>query len=75
MVDLRKVTAPVLNIYAEADTIIPPRTARVLSGKLGTNDYTELGLRGGHIGVFVSSKSQGIVGKTIAEWLAERDQS
>jgi polyhydroxyalkanoate synthase len=72
-VDLRNVTAPVLNIYAESDTIIPPLTARALDGKLGTDDYTELGLRGGHIGVFVSSKSQGIVGKAIADWLADRD--
>jgi polyhydroxyalkanoate synthase len=72
-VDLRQVTMPVLNIYAEADTIIPPRTSRALDGRLGTEDYTELGLRGGHIGVFVSSKSQGIVGKGIADWLVERD--
>jgi polyhydroxyalkanoate synthase subunit PhaC len=72
-VDLQRVTMPVLNIYAEADTIIPPATSRALDGKLGTSDYTELGLRGGHIGVFVSSKSQGIVGKGVAQWLADRD--
>lgn len=72
-VDLANVTMPVLNIYAEADTIVPPATARGLDDKLGTDDYTELGLRGGHIGVFVSSKSQGIVGQGIADWLAERD--
>jgi polyhydroxyalkanoate synthase subunit PhaC len=46
---------------------------RALQGKLGTADYTELGLRGGHIGMFVSSKSQGIVGQGIVDWLAERD--
>ena len=72
-VDLRKVTMPVLNIYAESDTIIPPRTSRALDGRLGTSDYTELGLRGGHVGVFVSGKSQGIVGQGIADWLSERD--
>lgn len=72
-VDLRNVTMPVLNIYAEADHIIPPPTSRALDGKVGTSDYTEMGLRGGHIGMFVSSKSQGIVGKGIADWLAERD--
>ena len=33
----------------------------------------ELGLPGGHIGVFVSGKSQGIVGKGIVDWLARRD--
>jgi polyhydroxyalkanoate synthase len=63
----------VLNIYAESDTIIPPRTSRALDGKLGTDDYTEMGLPGGHIGMFVSSKSQGIVGKGIADWLVKRD--
>ena len=32
-----------------------------------------VGLPGGHIGVFVSGKSQGIVGKGIVDWLAQRD--
>ena len=72
-VDLSHVTSPVLNIYALADHIIPPSTSRALDGKLGTDDYTELGLPGGHIGLFVSRKSQGIVGNGIVDWLAERD--
>jgi polyhydroxyalkanoate synthase subunit PhaC len=72
-VDLRHVTMPVLNIYAEADHIIPPPTVRALDGRLGTEDYTELGLPGGHIGMFVSRKSQALVGKGIVEWLAARD--
>ena len=72
-VDLRKISMPVLNIYALADHIIPPATSRVLDGKLGTSDYTELGLPGGHIGLFVSTKSQGIVGDGIVDWLSDRD--
>jgi polyhydroxyalkanoate synthase len=72
-VDLRRVTMPVLNIFARDDHIIPPATSQALTGKLGTDDYTELGLPGGHIGLFVSAKSQGIVGKGIVEWLADRD--
>ena len=72
-VDLTRVTMPVLNIYALDDHIIPPATSRVLDGKLGTNDYTEMSLPGGHIGLFVSAKSQGIVGKSIVDWLAGRD--
>ena len=73
-VDLQQVTMPVLNIYAQDDHIIPPPTSRALEGKVGTEDYTELGLPGGHIGVFVSGKSQGIVGKGIVDWLAQRDR-
>ena len=64
---------PVLNIYAQDDHIIPPATSRALDGKIGRTDYTELGLPGGHIGMFVSGKSQGIVGKSIVDWLADRD--
>ena len=73
-VDLRAITMPVLNIFAQDDHIIPPPTVRALEGKLGTEDYTELGLPGGHIGVFVSGRSQGIVGKGIVDWLAKRDR-
>src|SRR3954451_12075106 len=58
-VNLRQVTMPVLNIYAQDNHIIPPPTSRALDGKVGTRDYTELGLPGGHIGVFASGKSQG----------------
>jgi poly(3-hydroxyalkanoate) synthetase len=72
-VDLRQVTMPVLNIHAQDDHIIPPPTLRALEGKTGTKDYTELGLPDGHVGVFVSGKSQGIVGKGIVDWLARRD--
>ena len=72
-VDLSKVTMPVLNIFALNDHIIPPATSQVLDGKLGTDDYSELGLPGGHIGLFVSAKSQGIVGNGIVDWLSERD--
>ena len=67
------VTMPVLNIFALEDHIIPPATSRVLDDKIGTNDYTELGLPGGHIGLFVSGKSQGIVGTGVVDWLSDRD--
>jgi polyhydroxyalkanoate synthase len=60
-VDLAQVTMPVLNIYAQDDHIILPPTSRALDAGIGTEDHTELGLRGGHIGMFVSGKSQGIV--------------
>jgi poly[(R)-3-hydroxyalkanoate] polymerase subunit PhaC len=32
-----------------------------------------VGLSGRHIGMFVSTKSQGIVGKGTVDWLVERD--
>jgi polyhydroxyalkanoate synthase len=71
-VSLSDVTMPVLNIYALDDHIIPPDCSRALKPLVGTQDYTEIPLPGGHVGVFVSGKSQGIVGKGIVKWLRER---
>jgi polyhydroxyalkanoate synthase len=68
-VDLKRVSMPVLNVYAEEDHIIPPRSSQALKPLVGTRDYTELPLPGGHVGVFVSGKSQGILGKSIYAWL------
>lgn len=71
-VDLRKITMPVLNVFAEEDHIIPPRSTQALKALIGTKDYTELPLPGGHVGVFVSGKSQGILGKNIYGWLKSK---
>jgi len=71
-VELVNITMPVLNIYAKEDHIIPPQCSRALSDCVGTDDYSEIGLAGGHVGVFVSGKSQGVLGKGIVEWLKER---
>jgi polyhydroxyalkanoate synthase len=68
-VDLRRITMPVLNIFAEEDHIVPPKSSQALKARIGTRDYTELPLPGGHVGVFVSGKSQGILGKNIYGWL------
>jgi hypothetical protein len=37
-------------------------------------DHSELGLPGGHVGVFVGN-AQALLGSGIANWLAERDRS
>ena len=68
-VDLKKINMPVLNVFAEEDHIIPPKSTQALRTLIGTKKYTELPLPGGHVGVFVSGKSQGILGKNIYAWL------
>jgi polyhydroxyalkanoate synthase subunit PhaC len=71
-VDLRNVTAPVLNIYAEQDHLVPPDASRALQRLVGTRDYTELSFKGGHIGIYVSSRAQREVPGAIHEWLKAR---
>ena len=72
-VDLGQITMPVLNVYAKDDHIIPPATSRALAACVGTKDYTELALPGGHVGVFVGGKSQKLFAPGVADWLAKRD--
>jgi polyhydroxyalkanoate synthase subunit PhaC len=72
-VKLSDIKVPVLNVFAKEDHIIPPKTTQALRGAVGTMDYTEIGLERGHVGVFVSGKSQGVLGKGIHDWLRKRD--
>ena len=72
-VDLRQITMPVLNVYAKDDHIVPPATSRALGGVVGTKDYTELALPGGHVGVFVGGRSQALLGSGIANWLGRHE--
>ena len=71
-VDLGFVDMPVLNIFAEHDHLVPPDSSRALAGLVGSDDYTELGFRGGHIGIYVSSRAQREVPAAIHRWLATR---
>ena len=73
-VALANIRIPVLNVFAKDDHIIPPKTTQALRGAVGSKDYSEIGLDGGHIGVFVSGKSQGVLSKGIFDWLKKRDR-
>jgi len=73
LVDLRNITMPLLNIYASADHLVPPAATRPLNDYVGTADKTLYEFKGGHIGVFVGSKSQKELAPTIATWLHDRD--
>jgi polyhydroxyalkanoate synthase len=73
-VDLGNIRMPVLNVYAKDDHIIPPATSRALGPKVGSSDYTELALAGGHIGVFVGGRSQGLFAPAVASFLERHDK-
>ncbi|WP_338039741.1 class III poly(R)-hydroxyalkanoic acid synthase subunit PhaC [Luteibacter yeojuensis] len=72
VVDLRKITQPVLNIYAEQDHLVPPAASAPLGGLVGSKDYTALAFKGGHIGIYVSGRAQKQVPPAIHAWLADR---
>ncbi len=71
-VDLKQVTMPLLNIYAVGDHIVPPSSTKPLNDLVGSRDKKLYEFKGGHIGVFVGSKSQKELAPAIAEWLHQR---
>ena len=73
-VHLSLVEMPILNIYAEQDHLVPPDASRALRELAGTDDYTELSFKGGHIGIYVSGRAQKEVPDTIHDWLAKRSR-
>ncbi len=73
-VHLGDVDMPVLNIFAEQDHLVPPSASTPLGGLIGGDDYSELSFRGGHIGIYVSSRAQREVPAAIHAWLAKRSR-
>ncbi len=74
-VDLKNITMPVLNIYGKFDHLVPPAACDQTTSKIGSTDKEDLCLDTGHIGIYVSSKTQRQFGPKIIRWLTERDES
>jgi len=72
-VDLKNLTMPLLNIYATQDHLVPPAATIPLNDYVGSKDKSIYQFEGGHIGVFVGSKSQKELTPAVATWLKERD--
>jgi polyhydroxyalkanoate synthase len=72
IVDLKNITMPLLNIFATADHLVPPAATRPLNDLVATEDKTLYEFKGGHIGVFVGSKSQKELAPAMSKWLHER---
>ncbi len=71
-VNLKKITMPLLNIYASADHIVPPSTVKPLNDLVGSTDKSLYEFPGGHIGIFVGTESQKVLAPHIAKWLQDR---
>lgn len=71
-VDLKKINMPLLNIYAEKDTLVPNAATIPLNDLVSSEDKEYFSLPVGHIGMYTSSKSQKVLAPKIAEWLKER---
>ncbi|MBK8906722.1 MAG: class III poly(R)-hydroxyalkanoic acid synthase subunit PhaC [Rhodospirillales bacterium] len=73
-VDLKNITMPILNIYAERDHLVPPPCTTALGEHVGNKDgYEELCIKTGHIGIYTGGASQKILAPTAAKWIKEHN--
>lgn len=73
-VRLKNITCPVLNVYASKDHLVPPPASLALADKVGSKDYEEFEFKGGHIGIYVSSRAPKEVPPTISKWLSSKSK-
>ena len=72
-VNLKNLTCNLLNIYATEDHLVPPAATIPLNDYVGSKDKELYSFKGGHIGVFVGSKSQKELTPAVTDWLKKRD--
>lgn len=72
-VNLENIAAPLLNIHALRNTIIPPASSALLEKATQSKDYTALSPDCGHAGLFVVKKEEQAIPRQISEWLIKRD--
>lgn len=71
-VQLSAITAPVLTITAERDTICPPDAALALNELAGSKQKDAVQVPGGHVGAVVGSRASSHLYPKIADWLKAR---
>jgi poly[(R)-3-hydroxyalkanoate] polymerase subunit PhaC len=71
-VDLKNISMPVLNVYAERDHLVPPPSTVALGKYVGNKqDYKDMPIKTGHIGIYTGGASQKILAPGVAKWLRE----
>jgi len=74
VVDLARITCPLLNIVAEQDDVVHPRSSLGLLEHVRSADKRNITFPTGHIGAVVSPRAIGKLWPQVGQWLAEHDQ-
>jgi poly[(R)-3-hydroxyalkanoate] polymerase subunit PhaC len=73
VVDLKRIASPVLNVVADFDVVVDPRSCLPLIELVGSADATNLGFPTGHLGVALSEEAHATLWPQIGQWLKEHD--
>lgn len=71
IIDLSRLTMPVLNVYAANDHLVPPESSMALKALIPGAQYQDLEVPTGHIGMFVSQKALNYVPEAIADFIRQ----
>jgi polyhydroxyalkanoate synthase len=71
-IDLKKITMPLLNVMGEFDHLVPNDASKPLMKAVSSKDKEMMVFPTGHIGMFVSGKSQREICPKISAWLVAR---
>jgi polyhydroxyalkanoate synthase subunit PhaC len=72
-IDLKRISAALLNVVASQDTLVDPKSSLPLIDMVGSQDKTTLMFPVGHVGVVVGLEAHAELWPKIAEWLRQRD--
>ena len=72
LVDLKKITMPVLNIVGSEDDLVPPESSRNIISKVASSDSKLIEFPTGHVGLCISSKAHEKLWPEVVQWLSKR---
>jgi polyhydroxyalkanoate synthase len=72
VVDLKRITCPVLNLMAARDDLVPAAQSAPFNDLVGSQDRTAITFDAGHIGLAVGSRAQRELWPQAVQWLSAR---
>ncbi len=72
LVDLRKITMPVLNIIATHDDLVPPESSKSVMNVIPSTDKQLIEFPSGHTGICMSTRAHEQLWPQVGKWLSER---
>jgi len=72
ILDLRKITMPVLNIMGAKDDLVPPESSKPILSVIGSKDKKLIEFPTGHVGLCTGKMAHEQLWPKVGEWLAQR---
>lgn len=72
LIDLKKITMPVLDIVGERDDLVPPSASKSVINVIGSKDKKLIEFPMGHVGLCISKEAHEKLWPEVGRWLVQR---